>query len=73
MSAAHERDLAHEADMRALMRQQLRDNISVEEANDDYEERERNATGIYDVDDLSESEWEEYEADRAVQYAAYHS
>ena len=27
-----ERDLAHEADMRALMRQQLRDNISPEEA-----------------------------------------
>jgi len=26
------RDLAHEADMRALMRQQLRDNISPEEA-----------------------------------------
>lgn len=27
-----ERDLAHEADMEALMRQQLRDNISAEEA-----------------------------------------
>lgn len=32
MSEPEERDLAHEADMRALMRQQLRDNISPEEA-----------------------------------------
>lgn len=29
---SEERDLAHEADMQALMRQQLRDNISAEEA-----------------------------------------
>ena len=32
MSDPEERDLAHEADMRALMTQQLRDNISAEEA-----------------------------------------
>lgn len=32
MADPEERDLAHEADMRALMRQQLRDNISPEEA-----------------------------------------
>lgn len=34
----YEPDLAHEEDMRELMRQQLRDNISVEEANEEYEE-----------------------------------
>ncbi len=33
-----ERDLAHEADMRALMRQQLRDNISPEEAAEECDE-----------------------------------
>jgi hypothetical protein len=35
-----ERDLAYEADMRALMRQQLRDDISVEEANEEFAERQ---------------------------------
>jgi hypothetical protein len=35
-----ERDLAHEADMRALMRQQLRDNISPEEAEAELAERD---------------------------------
>ena len=32
-----ERDLAHEADMRELMREQLRNDISVEEANEEAE------------------------------------
>jgi hypothetical protein len=35
-----ERDLAHEADMRALMRQQLRDNISPEEAEAELADRD---------------------------------
>jgi hypothetical protein len=39
----NERDLAHEADMRALMRQQLRDNISPEEAAEELAERDHRA------------------------------
>lgn len=34
MQNQHERDPAHEADMHALRRQQLRDDVSVEDAND---------------------------------------
>lgn len=44
-----ERDLAHEADMRALMRQQLRDNISPEEAAMEVEDRDR----LAELEDLA--------------------
>lgn len=54
-----ERDLAHEADMRALMRESLRNDISAEEADDDYAERE--ARGDFDdLDAMSNSEYEAY-------------
>ena len=48
-----ERDLAHEADMAALIRQQLRDNITPEEAEEElaeYEDRNDFIEG-YDGDD----------------------
>lgn len=60
MSDPEERDLAHEADMRALMRQQLRDNISAEEAEaelayrDDEQEMCEEAMG--DPDEYDEEE-----------------
>lgn len=58
-----ERDLAHEADMRALMRQQLRDNISPEEAAEECAEIEaRNewmegADLLGDPDDYDEEDF----------------
>lgn len=65
MNRAEDRDLAHEADMRALYREQLRNDISAEEANDEM--AERNAEGTYDYDDyddydeLTDEDLEDYE------------
>ncbi len=39
-------DAAHEEDMRQLMKQQLRDNISIEEANEELEDND----WLYDDD-----------------------
>ena len=57
-----ERDLAHEADMREFMRENLRNDISAEEADDDYDDyAEREARGDFDdVDAMSNSEYEAY-------------
>jgi hypothetical protein len=61
MSDPDERDLAHEADMRELMRQQLRDNISPEEAEaelayrDDEQEMCEEAMG--DPDEYDEEDF----------------
>lgn len=58
MSRVEDRDLAHEADMRALYREQLRNDISAEEANDEM--AERNAEGTYDYDEPTDEEKAEY-------------
>lgn len=56
-----ERDLAHEADMRALMKQQLRDNISPEEAAEECAEIDAR-NGWTDDDDLM-GDPDEYDED----------
>jgi hypothetical protein len=63
----NERDLAHEADMRALMRQQLHDNISVEEANEDWEEAQANRPLRDEWDDQDTLDWE-YDLDEGQDY-----
>lgn len=53
MSRAEDRDLGHEADMRALRKAQLEADFG--------DELERNAEGTYDYDDLSDEEWDDVE------------
>lgn len=74
MSDPEERDLAHEADMRALMAQQLRDNISAEEAAEECAEIDaRNAwmegADLDDGDDFLD----EYPEDDYCYCSASHS
>ena len=58
MSRAEDRDLAHEADMRALYREHLRNDISADDAN---EWAERNAEGTYDYDEPTAEELDYYD------------
>lgn len=51
-----ERDLAHESDMRKLMRQQLRDNISPEEAEAELADRDAEQELLGDPDEYDEEE-----------------
>lgn len=51
-----DRDLAHEADMRELMRQQLRDNITPEEAAEECADLDDGSELLGDPDEYDEEE-----------------
>ena len=73
MSRAEDRDLAHEAYMRKLQREQNAECWGPEEQAEWEDHVSRNAEGAYDHDEPTAEDLDDYYAEQDAQVAAYRS